>query len=73
MLSAPGERTAFDIRFVGSTEKGISIAYVKYAKFILFLERECDYNNTVKKSKKQAAVRPDISIGGYYSWQIARS
>lgn len=62
-----------DTPFGGGTEKSISTAYVKYAKFILFLERECDYNNTVKKSKHRAAVRPDISIGGYYSWQIARS
>lgn len=62
-----------DISFGGGTEKSISTAYVKYAKFILFLERECDYNNTVKKSKHQAAVRPDIPIGGYYLWQIVRS
>ena len=62
-----------DIPFGGSTEKSISIAYVKYAKFILFLEWECDYNNTVKKSKHRAAVRPDIPIGGYYLWQIVRS
>lgn len=61
-----------DISF-GGTEKSISTAYIKYTKFILFLERECDYNNMVKKSKHRAAVRSDISIGGYYSWQIARS
>ena len=62
-----------DTLFGGGTEKSISTAYTKYVKFILFLEWECDYNNTVKKSKHRAAVRPDISIGGYYSWQIARS
>ena len=37
-----------DISFGGGTEKSISTAYIKYAKFILFLERECDYNNMVK-------------------------
>ena len=52
-----------DTPFGGGTEKSISTAYTKYAKFILFLEWECDYNNTVKKSKHRAAVRPDISIG----------
>lgn len=62
-----------DISFGGGTEKSISTAYIKYTKFILFLERECDYNNMVKKSKHRAAVRPDIPIGGYYSWQIVRS
>ena len=61
-----------DISF-GGTEKSISTAYTKYEKFILFLEWECDYNNTVKKSKHRAAERPDIPIGGYYSWQIVRS
>lgn len=62
-----------DISFGGGIEKSISTAYIKYTKFILFLERECDYNNTVKKSKHRAAVRPDIPIGGYYSWQIVQS
>lgn len=62
-----------DISFGGGTEKSISTAYIKYTKFILFLEWECDYNNMVKKSKHRAAVRPDIPIGGYYLWQIVQS
>lgn len=62
-----------DISFGGDIEKSISTAYIKYTKFILFLEWECDYNNMVKKSKHRAAVRPDIPIGGYYSWKIVQS
>ena len=62
-----------DISFGGGIEKSISTTYIKYTKFILFLERECDYNNTVKKSKHRAAVRPGIPIGGYYSWRIVQS